>query len=153
MSYTPIPYPRRLYLRGLVIPGDLHATNSVVVEDAEAEEAAREKGYRKAYEEADLPTGGNVGSEAPALHPSDVAPTEDQGGVAAASADPLTVETKGYDDGTTATGTAPLPELSPEEQAAAELAALRAEAAALGLKPHHKAGAAKLREMIAAAKG
>ncbi len=34
-----------------------------------------------------------------------------------------------------------------------DVEALRAEAEALGLKPHHKAGAEKLKQMIAEAKG
>lgn len=50
MSYTPIPYPRRLYLNGEVLPNDPHATNSVVVNSAEEEAQARSNGYLKAYE-------------------------------------------------------------------------------------------------------
>jgi hypothetical protein len=112
---TYIPYPRRLYLNGEVIDGDLHATNSVVVQDEAGEAAARANGYRKAYEPESI--SGNGSSSAPAVSDSF---TQDQGAVAGASADPIE--------------------------------ALRAEVEALGLKPHHKAGEKKLREMIAAAK-
>lgn len=43
-------YPRRLYLNGQVLEDDPHASNSVVVQDAAQESAARAKGYRKAWE-------------------------------------------------------------------------------------------------------
>ncbi len=43
-------YPRRLYLRGEVLEGDPHATNSVVVQNAAQEGEARAKGYRTAWE-------------------------------------------------------------------------------------------------------
>lgn len=78
-------YPKRLYLNGQVIPGDLHATNSVIVRDGDAEIEARKIGYRGAYEVIEEPIGGNDGSAVP-VH---VASTQDQGGVAAASADPV----------------------------------------------------------------
>lgn len=142
MSYTPIPYPRRLYLNGEVIPGDLHAINSVVVEDAEAEEDARSKGYRKAWEPA--PIGGNGGS------PSESSPPDSttswvsahfpliQGDVAvtyATSDDPDDGVDPADDDGA---------ELTREE--------LLLKAQEMGLDPHHRTGKAKLLAMIAEAK-
>lgn len=148
MSNTPIPYPRRLYPGGIVDHSDLFAKASIVVESAEEEDEARTKGFRKAYEVDS--SGGNGGSEASAIHPTGaVAPQDAQGGAAPASADPLP------DD--EAVAEAALQEAA--EAVAAldakldERESLRAEAVALGLTPHHKAGVAKLREMIAAAKG
>lgn len=130
----PIPYPRRLYPGGIVDHSDPFAKASIVVESAEEEDEARSRGFRKAYE-VDPVSGGNGGSEASAPHFSVVvAPAEPQGGVAPASADPI------HDE---------LPE---ESTPVDELDALRAEAKALGLKPYHKAGVAKLREMIAEAR-
>lgn len=119
MTYTYVPYPRRLYLNGEVIPGDLHATNSVVVNSEDEELEARGKGYRKAYEpiEKEESNGGDGGSDQST--PDEVA--QDQGAVAGASAGPDDVE------------------------------ALRAQAKALGVKVHHKAGADKIREAIAQA--
>lgn len=137
MSYTPTAYPHRLYMGGLVIPGDLHATNSVVVEDAEAEEAAREKGYRKAYEPAPEVSGNGGSSTLPAL-------PGDQGGAAPASAGPVHDEPPEFVDAEPDADGDGIPDADDPD-------ALRAEAVRLGLKPHHKAGVAKLREMIAAA--
>ena len=64
--------------------GDLHATNSVVVESEEEEREARSRGYAKAYESIEKTIGGNGGSSPPEF-PSVL----DQGGVAASSADPI----------------------------------------------------------------
>ncbi len=148
MSNTPIPYPRRLYPGGIVDHTDLHARASVVVHDAEEEEEARARGFRKAYE-IDPTPGGYGSSEASAAHPS-VLPDE-QGGDATASAAPYEAKVAAEDAMRDAAE-------AEADKAAAQseaelLASLRAEAAALGLTPHHRAGVAKLREMIAAAKG
>ena len=125
-TYRYQPYPRRLYLYGEVIPDDLHATNSVVVESAEEESAARARGYGFAWERG-IPRPadgkiecGNGGSDesAPVLHPL----PPDQGIVAVASAS--------------------IPD---------EIDSLRCLARSLGLNPHHRTGPTKLREMIAAA--
>lgn len=74
-------YPRRLYLNGEVIAGDLHATNSVVVADPDAEAKARSDGYCVAYEKPD--SGGNGRSSASAL----LQPIND--GAASVTADPI----------------------------------------------------------------
>lgn len=83
MTYQ--PYPRRLYLHGEVIPGDLHATNSVVVGDEQQEAEARANGYAKAWEVIEKKDiGGNGGSPAEAVRLS--APHQDD--VAVVSAGP-----------------------------------------------------------------
>ena len=137
-------YPCRLYLRGEVIPGDLHATNSVIVRDAEAEEDAREKGYRKAYEVEPAPvTGGNGGS--PTASPPPDAATSDvsgtfhpiQGGAAATSADPPAED-------------APADDAPPAKEPTK--AELLAELKTLGQTPHHKMGVEKLKALLAEAK-
>jgi hypothetical protein len=83
-TYTYQAYPRRLYLNGEVIEGDLHATNSVVVENEAEEAEARSKGYAKAYES----TGGNGGSQVPST-PEPFPFTQDQDAVVSVSADPI----------------------------------------------------------------
>lgn len=82
MTYTYQPYPRRLYLRGEVISGDLHATNSVVVGSVAEEASARAHGYLKAYETS----GGNDGSHQNSV--PGIPSGQDQDGVAPISADP-----------------------------------------------------------------
>jgi hypothetical protein len=84
-------YPCRLYLSGAVIPGDLHATNSVIVHSEAEEVSARANGYRKAYEPEPIEkqvSGGNGGSSAPDVFPID----QEKGDVAIASADPVVTE-------------------------------------------------------------
>jgi hypothetical protein len=88
---TYIPYPRRLYLHGEVLPNDPHATNSVVVNGEEEEVAARARGYRKAYEIGS--NGGSPSESEPALSSAPDEPAHgslprDQGGAAPASATP-----------------------------------------------------------------
>lgn len=73
-TYVYQPYPRRLYLNGEVIPGDLHATNSVVVNSEEEEAAQRALGYRKAYEPAPPPA--PEPAPAPAPEPAPAPPPE-----------------------------------------------------------------------------
>ena len=64
-------YPKRLYLKGEVIPGDLHAANSLIVDGPEAEDDARAKGYRIAWEAAEF--GGNGGSPTESVTPTESA--------------------------------------------------------------------------------
>lgn len=113
--YVYKPYPRRLYMGGQVIPGDLHARNSVVVQNEAEEAAARLKGYRKPHEPE--PTGGHGDSSPPGFDSFRQEPSGDE---RPAAADPL------YD-----------------------IAALRARAAALGLKVDGRWKEARLRDEIA----
>jgi hypothetical protein len=77
-------YPRRLYLNGEVIAGDLHATNSVIVSSEAEEAAARAEGYRIAWEKSSSAAEGQSGGNGDSSPP--VTSDGDQGAVAGASA-------------------------------------------------------------------